>query len=80
MRSLEGKKKEQVEVEEKETILRGKDFGVHFFSHNTKSSSFGRTQKLYWMRFWGFWKVYINSSNLIYVVIIFLKLDRKSVV
>jgi len=37
--SLEGKrceefgreKKEQVEVEEKETILRGKDFGVHFF-------------------------------------------------
>ena len=41
------------------------------FLHNTKLSSFGGTKKLYWMRVW---RVYMNSSNLIYVVILFLKL------
>jgi len=58
------KRKEQ--VEEIET-LGGKGFGVNFFIHNTKSLSFGVTQKLYWGR------VYMNFSNSIYIVIIFLK-------
>ena len=60
------KRKEQ--VEEIDDIERR--FWGFIFIHNTKSSSFGVTQKLYW----GFWRVYMNSSNLIYIVIVFLKL------
>jgi len=55
--------------------MRGEDFGGLTFLHNTKPSSFEGTKKLYWRRvFGGFWRVYMNSSNLIYVVILFLKL------
>jgi len=46
----------------------GEGFRGLTFLHNTKPSSFGGTKKLYWRR------VYMNSSNLIYVVILFLKL------
>jgi len=47
---------------------KGMALGGLIFLHNTKPSSFGGTKKLYWRR------VYMNSSNLIYVVIIFLKI------
>jgi len=56
----------------------GEDFGGLTFLHNTKPSSFEGTKKLYWRRvlggLGGSWGVYMNSSNLIYVVILFLKL------
>jgi len=41
---------------------------------NIKASSFGGTKNCIGGGFWGFGRVYMNSSNFIYVVIIFLKL------
>ena len=63
-------KKRKEQVEEIDDIER-RGFWGFIFLHNTKPSSFGGTQKLYWR---GFWSVYMSSSNLTYVVIIFLKL------
>jgi len=55
------------QVEEIEENLKGGFWGLTFL-HNTKSSSFGELKNCIGG---GFWMVYINSSNLIYVVIIF---------
>jgi len=49
----------------------GEGFGRLTFLHNTKPSSFGELKNCIGG---GFWRVYMNSSNLIYVNIIFLKL------
>jgi len=52
----------------------GEGFGGLIFLHDTKLPSFGGTQKLHWRRvLGGCWRVYMNSSNLFYVII-FLKL------
>jgi len=44
-------------------------FGRFVFLHNIKSSLFERIQELYWRRVL---RDYMNSSKLMYVVIIFL--------
>jgi len=55
--------------------MEGEGFGGLTFLHNTKPSSFGGTKKFVLDEgFGGFWRVYMNSSNLTYVVILFLKL------
>jgi len=51
-----------------------KGFVRFIFLQNIKPSSFGELKNCIGGGFWGFGRVYMNSSNLIYVVIIFLKL------
>jgi len=54
--------------------MKGKSFGRLIFLHNTKLFSFGELKNCIGGMFLGFWKVYMNFLNLIYIVIIFLKL------
>jgi len=51
--------------------MEGKGFGGLTFLRNTKPSSFRELKNCIAE---GFWRVYMISSNLIYVVIFFLKL------
>jgi len=70
-RGREGKteKKMNEQVEEIEKNGRGKLWGLTFL-HNTKTSTFEELKNCIGEEFW---RIYMNSSNLIYVVIIFLK-------
>jgi len=52
-------------------VLREKGFGCSFFFIIQNPAHLGELKNC--IR-GGFWKVYMNSSNLIYIVIIFLKL------
>jgi len=62
-------------VEETEDIWR-RGFGGLIFLQNIKLSSFEEIKKIIFEEgFRGFGRVYINSSNLIFIVIIFLKLN-----
>lgn len=54
--------------------MREEDFEGLIFLNNTKSFSFGDSKIVLEEDFRGFWMAYMNSSNLIYVFIIFLEL------
>jgi len=53
----------------------GEGFRGLTFLHDIKPSSFGGIKKLYCRRvLGGFLRIYMNSSNLLYIVILFIKL------
>jgi len=72
--SLEGKEWEGFKKKskwKKYMTLRGEGFGDSFFFIIQNLPHLGELKNCI---VWGFWRIYMNSSNLIYVVIIFLKL------
>jgi len=64
------RKKRKEQVEEIDDIERGMLWGF-IFLHNQNPSHLGELKNC---NGGGFWRGYMNSSNLIYLVIIFLKL------